>query len=164
MLPQLLPFNRIAHKLKVTLPLTSGQGQKIYFWHRLSKFAVPLRYSIKQQKTMKNYALIFRGGMDFATASPDDIQNAMLKWKTWMDKLAEDGRYIPGGHRLGGPAAVVTGSQRLVTDGPFTEGKEVVGGFIAIKAADLDEAVMIAKGCPIQEFDGSTEVREVASM
>jgi hypothetical protein len=46
-------------------------------------------------------------------------------------------------------------------DGPFAEGKEVVGGYLLIRSNDLDEAVEISKGCPGYEFDGSVEVREI---
>ncbi len=112
---------------------------------------------------MKSYTLLFRGGMDYTTASPEEMQGNMMKWKTWMDGIAADGRMLPGGQRLSpGPGAVLKGKD-LITDGPFAEGKEVISGFIAIKAADLQEATMIAKGCPIYEQEGSsTEVREIA--
>jgi hypothetical protein len=114
---------------------------------------------------MKTYTLLFRGGMDYNNASPEEMQGVMMKWKTWMDGIAADGRMVPGGHRLGRAGAVVKGKDTIVTDGPFAEGKEVISGFIAIKAKDLDEAVMISKGCPIYEYEGSTtEVREVAEM
>jgi hypothetical protein len=115
---------------------------------------------------MKSYTLLFRGGIDYTKSSPEEMQSVMMKWKTWMDGIAADGRLIPGGHRLTpGSGAVLTGRDKPVTDGPFAEGKEVVSGFIAIKAADLQEAVMISKGCPIYEFEGSsTEVREIAEM
>ena len=115
---------------------------------------------------MKSYTLLFRGGLDYTTASPEEMQTVMTKWKAWMDGIAADGRMLPGGQRLN-PAtgAVLTGKSGAVTDGPFAEGKEVVSGFIAIKAADLQEAIMIAEGCPIYDFAGSgTEVREIATM
>ena len=115
---------------------------------------------------MKSYTLLFRGGLDFTTASPEEMQGVMMKWKTWMDGLAADGRMLPGGQRLTpghGAGAVVKGKD-LITDGPFAEGKEVVTGFIAIKAESLEEAAAIAKDCPIYEHEGSTEVREIATM
>jgi len=131
----------------------------------LSSFGSLIRHAIKQSQNMKTYSLLFRGGMDYVNAAPEALQSDMMKWKTWMDGIAADGRMVPGGHRLGGASAVVKGSGALVTDGPFAEGKEVISGFIAIKAKDLDEAVMISKGCPIYEYEGSTtEVREVAEM
>jgi len=52
---------------------------------------------------------------------------------------------------------------KQITDGPYAESKEIVGGYLGIKANDLDEAIEIAKGCPIFDYDGSTEVREILS-
>ena len=78
-----------------------------------------------------------------------------------MTELTEAGK-MTGGHRLNGEGAVLKGEKRQITDGPFTEGKEIVGGYIGIKANDLNEAVEIAKGCPIYDFGGTTEVREIA--
>ena len=51
-----------------------------------------------------------------------------------------------------------------VTDGPYTEGKEVVGGYFIINAKDIDEAVAISKGCPDFELGGSVQVRQVMKM
>jgi hypothetical protein len=55
----------------------------------------------------------------------------------------------------------VKGEQKTVTDGPFTETKDVVGGYTLIEARDLAEAVDLSKGCPIFEVDGAVEVRPV---
>ena len=52
----------------------------------------------------------------------------------------------------------------VITDGPFTEGKEIVGGFVALPANDMDHAVELSKECPIFEYGGSVEVREIAEM
>src|ERR1700737_2466702 len=111
---------------------------------------------------MKDYLLIFRGGLDIKNAPPEQVQQAMQKWRNWMDQLAKQGR-SSGGQRLTKNGAVLHGSKKQISDGPFAEAKEIVGGYLAIKAADLDEAIEIAKGCPIFDYDGITEVREVAS-
>jgi hypothetical protein len=110
---------------------------------------------------MKDYVLLFRGGLHFQTASPEQLQQAMMKWKTWMDGLAKEGKF-QGGQRLTREGAVIKGGKKQVIDGPYAEGKEIVGGYLAIKANDLKEAIEIAKGCPIFDYDGITEVREVA--
>jgi hypothetical protein len=112
---------------------------------------------------MKDFVFLFKGGLDFSTATPEQIQQAMMKWKTWIDELTKDGRYN-GGNRLGPDSTVIKGSKKQITDGPHTESKEIVGGFIAIKAADKQEAIELAKGCPIFNWDGIVEVREVAKM
>ena len=84
----------------------------------------------------------------------------MAKWGKWMAELSSAGK-MSGGHRLNETGTVLKGRNKQITDGPFTEGKEIVGGYIAVKAKDLNEAVEIAKDCPIYDHDGSTEVREI---
>jgi len=56
---------------------------------------------------------------------------------------------------------VVKGSQKIVTDGPYAEAKDLVGGFSLIEAKDIAQAVDLSKGCPILEVGGSVEVRPV---
>jgi hypothetical protein len=111
---------------------------------------------------MKEYMLLFRGGLNFETAAPEEINAAMQKWKTWIEGIAAEGLY-KGGERLthsGG--TVLSGASRHMTDGPFAEGKEMVGGFIAIQAENDTHAAEIARGCPIFDYDGAVEVREIA--
>jgi len=112
---------------------------------------------------MKDYLLLFRGGLDFSTASPEELQQAMMKWKIWTEELIKKGTYS-GGNRLTKNGTVLKGTKKQITDGPFTESKEIIGGYISIKAANKEEAVEIAKGCPIFHYDGIVEVREVAKM
>ncbi|HEY4327786.1 MAG TPA: YciI family protein [Mucilaginibacter sp.] len=111
---------------------------------------------------MKDYVFIFRGGLNFATAAPEELQQALMKWKTWIDELTKDGRYN-GGERLLRNGTVVKGNQKQVVDGPYLDG-EIAGGYTSIKAADLQEAIEISKGCPIFNYDGIVEIREVAKM
>jgi hypothetical protein len=112
---------------------------------------------------MKDYILLFRGGLDFETASPEQLQNNMLKWKTWMDKLSAEGKLL-GAERLTKTGAVLSGKQKQLSDGPYAEGKEVVGGYLAIKAKDLQDAIAITRDCPIFENDGITEIQEIVKM
>lgn len=111
---------------------------------------------------MKDYLLLFRNGLDYKAASPELLQQSMMKWKTWMDKLGAAGQ-LSGGERLEETGAVINEHKQL-SDGPYAEGKEVVGGYLSVKANDLAGAVEIAKGCPIYEYGGSTEIREIAKM
>jgi hypothetical protein len=63
---------------------------------------------------------------------------------------------------LGAGGKLITGTKKVVTDGPYIEGKEIVGGYLICKAKNFDEAVEISRGCPILEFDnGVVEVREI---
>lgn len=59
---------------------------------------------------------------------------------------------------------VVLNGGDVITDGPFTEGKEIVGGYVTLPARDLDHAVEVSKECPIFEWGGSVEVREITEM
>ena len=113
---------------------------------------------------MKDYLFLFRGGLDFTEAPAEQVQQAMMKWKKWVEELTQKGIYN-GGERLArNNAAVVKGNAKQVVDGPYTESKEIVGGYISIKANDLKEAIEISKDCPIFNFDGNVEIREVAKM
>lgn len=113
---------------------------------------------------MKDYLLLFRGGLDFSKASPDQLQLAITNWKNWIKELSKK-RIYRGGERLTrNEATVVNGSARQVMDGPYTGSKEIVGGYISIKTDNLQQAIEITKGCPIFNFDGNVEIREVAKM
>lgn len=111
---------------------------------------------------MKEFMFIFRGGDSRdANQSPEQMQAHMQRWMTWMDSLAKKGQLIAG-QPLNKEGKVLKGTAKKVTDGPFMEGKEIVGGYLLVKVSDLKEATELAKGCPILEFDsGIVEVREI---
>jgi hypothetical protein len=111
---------------------------------------------------MANYLLLFRGGA-MATMSPAEMQANMQKWTAWMGELAAKGK-VKGGDPLEDSGKVITGSKKLVTDGPFAEAKDLVGGYLLIEATDIDNAVELSRGCPIFERGGSVEVRATRPM
>jgi hypothetical protein len=111
---------------------------------------------------MKDYLFIFRGG-NTTELSPEESQKHMQKWYDWIKKLSDSGKF-KAGEPLGSEAKVVKGGKKVVTDGPFAESKEVVGGYLIIQANDLNEATEIAKGCPTYDLDGSTEIRDIHKM
>lgn len=91
---------------------------------------------------------------------PEAMQAQMGKWFAWIEDLKKKGQYVSGEALL--PEGKTVTSPTSVTDGPFTEGKEVVGGYFVIKAKDYDEAVKISqKGFPDFNFGGKVEVRRV---
>ena len=111
---------------------------------------------------MKEYLFLFRGG-DAPTMqqSPEKWQAHMQKWMEWMGGLQQKEQLVSA-QPLSSDGKQITGTGKTVTDGPFIEGKEIVGGYLMCKADNYDEAVEIAKGCPILEFDnGKVEVREI---
>jgi hypothetical protein len=108
---------------------------------------------------MEKYMFIFSSG-DYSSLSNDGMEKHLQKWFAWVDRLKSQNRYDSGEALL--PAGKkISGSKRIVTDGPFTEAKEVVGGYFVIYAKDLNEAFEMAKDFPDFEFDGTIEIREV---
>lgn len=108
---------------------------------------------------MEKYMFIFIGG-DPSHLSPEAQQAHMQKWFAWVEKLSGENRYVAGEALLPG-GKTIKGSKKVVTDGPYAEGKEVVGGFFVVNAKDLNEATEMAKACPDYELGGIVEVREV---
>jgi hypothetical protein len=89
------------------------------------------------------------------------MQQVLQKWMAWFKDLADKGHIQDRGQPLERAGKLVTGKQKAVTDGPFTESKDVVGGYTLIRARDLEQAVELSKGCPILEREGMVEVRPV---
>ena len=112
---------------------------------------------------MKEFLYLFWGGAPRPNQSPEDIQKHMQKWSTWIEQLGKQGKY-KGGDPLEADSRVVRAPNRLVTDGPFAESKENVGGYLLVTAGDIGEATELAKGCPIFENGGHVEVRPIAKM
>lgn len=114
---------------------------------------------------MKEFLLIFR--RDFISKeeqpSPEQIQNMMKPWQDWMGSLAAQNKLASSGNRLASDGRVVK-SDKIVTDGPYVEIKEAIGGYIVVKANDLDEAAELAKGCPVLNIGGNVEVRGLVGM
>ena len=114
---------------------------------------------------MKEYLFLFRGGnSSLAAQSAEEKQCHMQNWIDWMGGLAKDGHLI-GAQPLNSTGKQITGRSKIVSDGPFIEGKEMVGGYLICKAESYDRAVEISKDCPILEFeDGKVEVREIQEL
>ena len=112
---------------------------------------------------MANFMLIFRGG-NTSGDSPEQLQQYMQKWFTWFDGLTKSGVFKGQGAPLEPAGKVVRGTRKAVSDGPYAEAKDLVGGYAIIEVKDLDAAVEIARGCPNYEKDGAVEVRPVRVM
>ena len=110
---------------------------------------------------MNRYMMILWGGdVREAKMSPEQLQSYMKRWTTWMENLAKQG-ISDGGEPLGPEGRTISGSAKLVTDGPYTEAKEAVGGYVILRAETIDKAVEIAKTCPLFEVEGTVEVRPI---
>ena len=114
---------------------------------------------------MSEFLLIFRGGqMAEGNASPEQRQVHLQEWVHWMDGLGKQGKLV-GAQALEPTGKKLQGKKKVVTDGPFMEGKEMVGGYLLCKVADFNEAMEVAQGYPILKFDsGTVEVRSIWQM
>ena len=114
---------------------------------------------------MEKYMFIFKGEIEDAGLSPEESQQEMQKWYQWVQKLTDQKKYIGGEPLLkGGKIVSKSGNKTVVTDGPFPEAKELVGGYFIINANDMNEAAEIAKECPGLDLGGSVEVRPVMKL
>ena len=111
---------------------------------------------------MANFLYVFRGGANVG-ASPQQMQEHMQKWAAWIQQLSKTGNF-KAGDPLEAEGKVIKGRKKVVTDGPYAEAKDLVGGYLLISAKNLDEAVELSRGCPIFDSDGSVEVRPIRQM
>ena len=111
---------------------------------------------------MNEFLYLYRGGSQ--PESREEGEQVMRKWITWLTELREKGHIVDSGQPLEATGKVVQGRQKQVTDGPYAETKDVIGGFSVIRANDIDHAVELAKGCPAFEGGGMVEIRPVMKM
>lgn len=110
---------------------------------------------------MKEFMMIFVGkNYEDLGLSPEEMQASMGKWFAWSEKMGKQG-ILKWGHALTAGSKRVTGTNRTVTDGPFAESKEVLGGYYIVTANNMEEVVKIAEDYPDYEHGNSVEIREV---
>jgi hypothetical protein len=118
----------------------------------------------KHLHNMDKYMLLFRSGIPnedaFQNLSPEEMQAEIQKWNSWIGGIAAQGKLISS-EGLYPTGKIVNGSKHLITDGPFVESKEIVGGYLMMHADSLEEAIEAAKGCPVLADEGRVEVRPV---
>jgi hypothetical protein len=111
---------------------------------------------------MDEFILIFRHEDGNTVASPEQIQIWMKQTMDWIGTITAKNKMV-GGNGLPFKDARVVRHNNVVTNGPFGEIKETIGGYIIVKADSVEEAVEFAKGCPVLQGDGnSVEVRKIA--
>lgn len=109
---------------------------------------------------MTDYLLLMRSeGNPMEELSPAEMQEHLGKWTQWVGGLAKEGRLKEGLPLAQGSACV---REDLVSDGPYLEAKDVVGGFMLVACDSLQHAIEIAKACPTVTLGGLVEVRETA--
>jgi hypothetical protein len=113
---------------------------------------------------MANFLFVYRGsGEAEARMSPNEMQQIMQKWHDWISTALKQGWMVNPGDALT-PEGRVVNSKKVVTDGPFVESKEIVGGYSIVKADNIDAAAEYAKGCPGLLSGGKVEVRALAGL
>ncbi len=109
--------------------------------------------------------LLYETPNQFVKLSPQEMQQVIEKYGAWSGKLGAAGK-LAGGEKLkdeGGRHMTSKNNKLAVVDGPYSETKEVIGGFFILDAKDYDEAVKLSSDCPHLAF-GRIEVREVDPM
>lgn len=107
------------------------------------------------------YMLLFRGNHIHSGLSPEEMQEVASQMMAWFKRLSDKG-IAQAGRPLDNSGKVVSGKNgRVVTDGPFAESKEAVGGYFLLQVDTMDEAVAIAQECPMLPHGGKVEVRQV---
>ena len=110
---------------------------------------------------MKEFMMIFLGAKyEEQNLSSEELQTRMQTWFTWIGKLKEQGIYL-GGDPLTYDVKRISGPDRIESDGPFVETKEIIGGYFKVKANNFDEVKAMAKDYPDYDLGGTVEIREI---
>ena len=113
---------------------------------------------------MKDFLFVYRAnGATTEQRTEEQAQSMMQKWMDWIGGIAAQNKLIDRGNRLHATGKVLKQND-VITNGPYTEIKESIGGYSLVKADSYDDAVELAKGCPILSVGGNVEVREIAPM
>jgi hypothetical protein len=109
---------------------------------------------------MNEFMMIFRHvpNPDYKP-SPQELEAEIKKWQDWIGGIAAQGKFVST-NQLAYEGKTVA-PDGVITDGPYAEVKEVVGGYVFVKATSLEEAITMAEGCPMFDHGGTVEVRKI---
>lgn len=108
---------------------------------------------------MNRYMLIlFEKENVYTDFSPEEMQKEIQAHMKWVEDL---GDHYEGGEPLQHAAKSIKGKNKVLTDGPFIESKELISGYYLINASNIEEATELAQGCPVYHLGGSVEIREI---
>ena len=114
-------------------------------------------------QSQNGYMLIFRGTDWFKGLTPEQMQLVADQWMAWFNRLKDEGSAVAG-NPLEPEGKIVSGRNgRVVSDGPFAESKETIGGYFLLNVRTMDEALAVAKECPGLPYGIRVEVRPVAA-
>jgi len=114
---------------------------------------------------MKEFLLVFRADWtNMPKGSPEEMQARTQKWMDWVGGIASQNKLVDRGNRLTHDGKILK-SGGIIADGPYLETKEFVGGYSLIKASSYNEAVELAKTCPVlMTPNGTVEAREISPL
>ena len=110
---------------------------------------------------MSGFLYLYRDGDSSGT--PEQRQQLMQKWGAWLQDLGAKGHIKDQGNPLV-PTGKVVKTKTAITDGPYAEAKDILGGYTLVQAKDISEAARLAAGCPIFDNGGFVEVRPIMQM
>ncbi|MCC6406308.1 MAG: transcription initiation protein [Planctomycetes bacterium] len=116
---------------------------------------------------MNQYLLLLHDQKDFGNGlSADEIQRIIGEYVAWSERLRATGKLVGGQKLRDGEGRIVRERQgkTTVTDGPYSEGKEVIGGYFLVHAESYDEALALCKGNPHTKYGGTIELRCIDAM
>lgn len=108
----------------------------------------------------EEFLMLFYNQEWYRDLSPEEMQTTMSQWMDWFNGLVEAGK-CKGGHPLAADGWTVTGRSAAISDGPFAETKESVGGFFHLTVSGPEEALEIAKDCPGLPYGITVEIRPI---
>jgi hypothetical protein len=113
---------------------------------------------------MAKFLFVYRNSTEsYGNMSPEEMQQMLQKWQAWISEGLRRGWMVEAGDALKKEGCVIN-AKKVITDGPFIEGKEIIGGFSIIQADTVQAAAELAKGCPIFLRGGSVEVRPLQGL
>ncbi|MBK6266005.1 hypothetical protein JKA74_13260 [Marivirga sp. S37H4] len=112
---------------------------------------------------MKEFLMLIRENVVYGEMTAQEMQEDIQKHIQWVEKLVSSGNFKDG-NPLEAKGSCISGSDKIVTDGPYAESKECVSGYYFLLANSLEEATQLAKGCPALAIGASVEVREIIMM
>jgi hypothetical protein len=111
---------------------------------------------------MKDYLLVYRADFSFMpNRTPEEMQALSKRWMDWLGSIAAQNKLTDRGNRLESTGKVIK-NDNTVTNGPYAEIKESIGGYSIVKAGSYEAAIELAKGCPVLKVGGNVEVREIS--
>ena len=115
---------------------------------------------------MAKFLILSRGTAITPDMSPAEMQRIIERYRDWTESVGRAGRLLAGEKLRADEGRVVRGRQGrpVITDGPYTESKEIVGGYWLIEAASYDEVLAMLKDHPGLEGPGALEVRQIDEM